>query len=81
MNTPYIYVRHTRRCDMLFFVVVHSNAAQQPEFKIVEVDDKGLETAEADGWHMLYGGFHTRHDADECLYALTHPSVFGLCPM
>lgn len=63
---------------MLWYVLVRRSGKAEPEFKVSEECSTGLIVAETNGWHVVYGGFHTRHDADECFYALTHKSTLSV---
>jgi hypothetical protein len=60
---------------MLWFVLSRKlHVSDMPEFKVQQLNSCTIKLAEGNGWRIVYGGFHSRHDADECYHALTCPS-------
>ena len=59
---------------MLWFVLVRNKEAEaEPEFIAKELNSVTRTVMENHGWRVIFGGFHTRHDAEEALWALTCP--------
>jgi hypothetical protein len=59
---------------MFWYVLVKKDPkAAEPEFIVKDLNTLSRTVCENHGWKVVFGGFHTQHDAEEALWALTCP--------